>query len=163
MIDDAKEIEKENQEPLIRWISFYLGEERYAIEVEGVREILRINKILPVPGTASFILGITNIRGSVVTVIDGRNRFDLPMKEPGDLSRIIVIEYMDEVIGVVVDSVADVVDIRMSEINANPKMNAQTSNKSVRGVVTRSEGLIIILDAYKLISGDEESDFAVGF
>ena len=163
MIDDIKEIEKEQQEPLVRWISFYLGEERYAIEVEGVREILRINKILPIPGAASFILGITNIRGSVVTVINGRDRFNLPAKEQDDLSRIIVMEYMDEVIGVVVDSVADVVDIRMSEINANPKMNAQNGNKSVRGVVTRREGLIIILNAEKFISGEDECDFAAGF
>ena len=163
MIDDIKEMEKEKQEPLVRWISFYLGDERYAIEVEGVREILRINKILPIPGAASFILGITNIRGSVVTVINGRDRFNLPMKEQDDLSRIIVMEYMDEVIGVVVDSVADVVDIRLSEINANPKMNAHQGNKYIRGVVTRSEGLIIILNAEKFISGEEECDFAAGF
>jgi len=163
MIDDIKEIEKEKQEPLVRWISFYLGAERYAIEVEGVREILRVNKILPVPGAAHFILGITNIRGSVVTVIDGRNRFDLPIKEQDDLSRIIIMEYMGDVIGVVVDSVADVVDIKISDINANPRMNAHNGNKYIRGVVTRSEGLIIILNAEKFISGDEAGDFAVGF
>ncbi len=163
MIDDIKQLEKETQEPLVRWISFYLGEERYAIQVEGVREILRINKILPVPGSAGFILGITNIRGSVVTVIDGRSRFNLPLKDQDELSRIIVMEYMDEVIGVVVDSVADVVDIPMSAINANPKMNAHEGNKYIKGVVSQEEGLIIILNVDRFLGIEDYTEAAVGF
>ncbi len=163
MIDEMTQTERESQEPLVRWISFYLGEERYAIELEGVREILRINKILPVPGSADFILGITNIRGSVVTVIDGRSRFNLPAKQQDELSRIVVLEYMDEVIGVVVDSVADVVDIPLSAINANPKMNANESNKYIKGVVTQPEGLIIILNVERFIGIEQNDDFAVGF
>ena len=162
MIDEIEENGKE-QEPLDRWISFYLGEERYAIEVIRVREILRINNIVPVPGAQDYVIGITNIRGNVVTVIDGRSRMNLAAKPLTDLSRIIVLEYIDEVVGIVVDSVADVVDLPASAIDANPKMNAHEGNKYIKGVASDNNDLIIIINVDKFLGIGQDAAMAAGF
>ncbi len=150
-------------EQVERWVSFYLGEERYAIEVKCVREILRIHSIVPVPGAADYVLGITNIRGSVVAIIDVRNRMNLPVHPQGELSRIIVLEHGGEYIGIVVDSVSDVVDLPVSSIDANPKMNTGEGDKYVKGVVTLSTGLIIILNIDRLLDCKQDAAFAAGF
>ena len=105
MLDDEEEI----HEPLIRWITFQLGEEIYGVEVKGVREILRINNILPVPGAPDYVLGITNIRGNVVTVVDGRKRINLQSIEYTECSRMIVLESDDDVVAIVVDNVEDII------------------------------------------------------
>ena len=162
MIDEIQESEKQ-QEPLERWISFYLGDERYAIELKRVREILRINNIVPVPGAQDYVIGITNIRGSVVTVIDGRSRMNLPGQPQTDLSRIIVVEYIDEAVGIVVDSVADVVDLPLSAIEANPKMNAHEGNKYIKGVASNDSDLVIIINVDKFLGIDQSAPLAVGF
>ncbi len=159
MIDDIDE----KQEPVERWISFYLGEERYAVEVKKVREILRIHNIVPVPGAADYVLGITNIRGSVVTVIDGRSRMHLTQKKQDKLSRVVIIEYYNEFIGIVVDSVADVIDLPASAIDINPKINSHEGEKYIRGVVSSQSGLIIILDIERFLGCEQNTALAMGF
>lgn len=147
--ESLSEYEKESQEPLGRWITFQLGEETYGVDVIQVREILRAFNILPVPGAPSYVLGITNIRGSVVTVTDGRDRFNLASCEQSDATRLIVLEQGEEVVGVVVDSVSDVVDLPESAIDTSPKMNNREGSKYIKGVVTHGEELIIILHIEK--------------
>ena len=71
-----------------QWVTFRLGEEIYGIDVLQVQEVLRITEISPVPGAPHYVLGIINLRGNVVTVIDARNRFGLPPKETDDASRL---------------------------------------------------------------------------
>lgn len=146
--------EGQGQEPVGRWITFRLASESYAIDVIQVREILRVFKVLPVPGSPSYVLGITNIRGSVVTVVDGRARFSLPPHEHDEDTRLIVLESEDEVAGVIVDSVSDVLDLPVSAIDTNPRLNAQDGSKYIKGVVNDASGLIIILSIEKFFSGD---------
>ncbi|PVV09748.1 MAG: chemotaxis protein CheW, partial [gamma proteobacterium symbiont of Ctena orbiculata] len=94
--------------PLIQFVTFILMDEVYGINVMQVQEVLRITEIAPVPGAPSYVLGIINLRGNVVTVIDTRTRFGLPTKEVDDASRIIVIESEKQVVGILVDAVAEV-------------------------------------------------------
>ncbi|MEQ8939221.1 MAG: chemotaxis protein CheW, partial [Gammaproteobacteria bacterium] len=101
---------------LIQWVTFRLDEEVYGINVMQVQEVLRVSEIAPVPGAPGYVMGIINLRGNVVTVIDARKRFNLVQKEPDDSSRIVIVEVDSQVIGILVDSVAEVVNIRASEI-----------------------------------------------
>lgn len=133
------------QDPLGRWITFRLEDEVYGIDVIRVREILRAFNVMPVPGSPPCVLGITNIRGSVVTVIDGRSHFKLPSSENDEDTRLIVIESGDEIAGVIVDSVSDVVDLPISAIDTNPKLNARKGSQFIKGIVNHANGLIIIL------------------
>ena len=149
-------------EPLIRWVTFQLGQEIYGVVVKNVREILRINNISPVPGAPDYIVGITNIRGNVVSVIDGRSRINLPSAEHTDLSRMIVMESKDDIVAVVVDRVADIIDLPESLINASSKLAKGGSSKYISGVMPREDELIIILDSEKFIT-DEQYDMVAGF
>ena len=142
---DEQNNDDSTQEAQGRWITFRLKDEIYGIDVMRVREILRIFNIMPVPGAPQHILGITNIRGSVVTVIDGRSHFNLPEHEYDDETRMIVLENEDEIAGVVVDSVSDVVDFPLSAIDTNPKLNVRKGSKFIKGIVNHTKGLIIIL------------------
>ena len=70
----------------LRWVTFRLENEKYGINVMQVQEVLRVSEIAPVPGAPSYVLGIINLRGNVVTVIDTRSRFGLPSAETDDSS-----------------------------------------------------------------------------
>lgn len=157
-----EDLREKVHEPMLRLITFELDKERYGVEVDQVREILRVSQYFPVPGAADYVVGITNIRGSVVTIIDGRKRFNLEATEFSDSSRMIVIESEDEIAAVVVDSVSDVIDVPKSSVDANPKMNARDDSPFISGVVTVENQLIIMLNVGRIIT-DEQMDMAAGF
>ncbi len=109
-------------EEIIQWVTFKLDEEIYGINVMQVQEVLRLTEIAPVPGAPDYVMGIVNLRGNVVTVIDTRKRFGLLQKEPDDATRIVIVEVDSQVIGILVDSVADVVNLSLSEIDSTPNL-----------------------------------------
>ena len=150
-----------SNEPLVRWITFKLGNENYGVEVKHVREILRISNIFPVPGAPSCVLGITNIRGNVVTVIDGRRRLNLPEQSHDDETRLIVFDADDDMAGIVVDNVTDVLDLPLSIVEVNPNINDLKNSKYIKGVVTQVDGLIIMLDVDNIFN-DENSNVSLG-
>jgi len=154
--------ENEPGEPLVRWVTFELGQEVYGVLVKKVREILRINNISPVPGAPDYIVGITNIRGNVVSVIDGRKRINLSPTENTDLSRMIVMESEEDIVAVVVDKVSDIIDLPESSVVSNPKITTGDDSRYVSGVISHSDGLIIILDSEKFIT-DEQYDMVSSF
>ena len=94
---------------VLQWVTFRLENETYGINVMQVQEVLRYTDIAPVPGAPSYVLGIINLRGNVVTVIDTRARFGLEAGEVTDNTRIVIIEAEKQVVGILVDSVAEVV------------------------------------------------------
>lgn len=147
--------EEGNGGPLIQFVTFVLMDETYGINVMQVQEVLRVTEIAPVPGAPSYVLGIINLRGNVVTVIDTRTRFGLPSAEMDDASRIIVIESEKQVVGILVDAVAEVVELQEGEIDAAPNVGTEDSSRYIQGVATREEGLLILVDLNKLLSDDE--------
>ena len=124
-------IDQSNDE-VLQWVTFQLEEETYGINVMQVREVLRYTEIAPVPGAPDYVLGIINLRGNVVTVIDTRSRFGLMEGEITDNTRIIVIESEHQVIGILVDSVAEVVYLRSSEIDTTPSVGTDESAKFIQ-------------------------------
>jgi len=151
--------DNESPEPLTRWVTFQLGPEIYGVLVKKVREILRINSISPIPGAPDSIVGITNIRGSVITVIDGRSRINLSPIENTDLSRMIVMESEDVTVAVIVDRVDNIIDLPESAINSSPKLKSGGSSKYITGVIASRDDLIIILDSEKFITEDQNAMF----
>jgi purine-binding chemotaxis protein CheW len=111
-----------NGEQVLQWVTYKLGDETYGINVMQVQEVLRHTEIAPVPGAPDYVLGIINLRGNVVTVIDTRSRFGLPSSDISDNTRIVIIESDDQVVGILVDSVAEVVYLRSSEIDSAPNV-----------------------------------------
>lgn len=152
--------ESKQQSPILQWVTFKLGDETYAINVMQVQEVLRVSDIAPVPGAPEFVLGIINLRGNVVTVMDARRRINLPPREPDDDSRIVIIEAGNQVVGMLVDNVAEVVELRDAEIEPAPNVGNDESSKYIQGVVNRDEGLIILMDLDKLLSEEEWMEVA---
>ena len=144
--------------PIIRWVTFRLENEKYGINVMQVQEVLRVTEIAPVPGAPGYVLGIINLRGNVVTVIDSRKRFGLEPIEMDDSTRIVIIESENQVVGILVDSVAEVVDIRASEVEQAPNVGTEESAKFIQGVSSIEGDLLILIDLNKLLTDEEWAD-----
>ncbi|MGD8111229.1 chemotaxis protein CheW [Vibrio sp. TRT 21S02] len=150
----------QSNDEVLQWVTFQLEEETYGINVMQVREVLRYTEIAPVPGAPDYVLGIINLRGNVVTVIDTRSRFGLMEGEITDNTRIIVIESEHQVIGILVDSVAEVVYLRASEIDTTPSVGTDESAKFIQGVSNRDGKLLILVDLNKLLTDEEWDEMA---
>lgn len=157
MSDDRDLAVKSSDDEVLQWVTFKLENEIYGINVMQVQEVLRYTEIAPVPGAPAYVLGIINLRGNVVTVIDTRSRFGLMPAEVNDNSRIVIIESEKQVIGIMVDSVAEVVYLRSSEIDQAPNVGTEESARFIQGVSNRDGQLLILVDLNKLLS-DEEWD-----
>ena len=120
-----------------------------------VQEVLRYSEIAPVPGAPTYVLGIINLRGNVVTVIDTRHRFGLDSGELTDNTRIVIIEADSHVVGILVDSVAEVVYLRQSEVETPPNVGNEESAKFIQGVCHKNDELLILIELDKLMSGEE--------
>lgn len=153
----------ENNNPedqVTQWVTFSLDQEMYGINVMNVQEVLPCAEIAPVPGAPPFVLGIINLRGNVVTVIDTRMRFGLsPLEEMGK-SRVVVIEANDQVAGILVDSVSEVIGVKGNEIDTAPSVGNDDSSRYIYGVVSRENVLLILVDVYKLLTREEWSDIS---
>ncbi len=143
------------QEEIIfnQWATFNVNKELFAIDVMQVKEVLRYSEITPVPGSSSYIRGIINLRGNVVTVLDTRLLFSLAPLEIDDDTRIIVVEYNEqEVVGMVVDSVDEVVNIPLKDIERAPSVASEDSDRRfVQGVSYYENNLIILLDLARML------------
>lgn len=150
---------KGTNDPLLQWVSFRLDQETYAIDVMLVQEVRRHSEIAPVPGADSDVMGIINLRGSVVTVIDTRVRLGHQCGELTDDTRIIIVEHQDEVIGLYVDEVSEVIYLRQSEIERSPKVGSDDARRYISGVCNKGDRLYILLAVDKLLGG---TDVAAG-
>jgi purine-binding chemotaxis protein CheW len=146
---------KSAEDPILQWVTFRLENESYGINVMQVQEVLRYTEIAPVPGAPPYVLGIINLRGNVVTVIDTRSRFALPNAETTDQTRIVIIEAESQVVGILVDAVAEVVYLRQSEIETTPNVGNDESAKFIQGVCHKNDELLILVDLEKLMSDEE--------
>jgi purine-binding chemotaxis protein CheW len=154
-----QEDETLDNEPISEWVTFYLEAEKYGVNVLLVSEVLKVTEIAPVPGSPPYVLGIINLRGNVVTVVDTRKRLGLGPKEPDDATRIVVLEMGDQVLGIMVDSVAQVATLRESEIEYAPNVGNDESSKYIHGVSNQDDELLILLDmdrmfTHKDLTGD---------
>jgi purine-binding chemotaxis protein CheW len=148
----------QHDDPVLQWVTFHLAGETYGVNVMQVQEVLRYTEIAPVPGAPSYVLGIINLRGNVVTVIDTRHRFGLDPGEITDNTRIVIIEADKHVVGILVDSVAEVVYLRQSEIETAPNIGSDDSAKFIQGVCHKNGELLILIELNKLLTDDEWAD-----
>jgi len=154
MADERRNETVDNDE-VLQWVTFKLDNETYGINVMQVQEVLRYSEIAPVPGAPLYVLGIINLRGNVVTVIDTRQRFGLESSDVTDNTRIVIIEAEKQVIGILVDSVAEVVYLKVSDIDVAPNVGNDDSARFIQGVSNREGELLILVDLNQLLSDDE--------
>lgn len=149
------EAKKQDNDQVLQWVTFQMENETYGVNVMAVKEVLKFQDIAPVPGAPDYVLGIINIRGTVISVINTRCRFGLPDREPDDNTRIVIIEIGRHIIGIVVDSVAEVVYLRQSQIESAPQVNKDESARFIQGVCHRDDQLLILVELDKLLTDEE--------
>ena len=163
MTQSAKDVSEEQHagaENFTRWATFRLSGELYGVNVMQVREVLRHSEITPVPGTVHHVLGIINLRGNVVTVIDARRLFRIELSEVTDRSRIVIAESCEQVIGILVDAVDEVVDVDVSEIDRPPNVGNAEVQRCFSGVCKRKDDLLIMIDIDQLVQ--DQLDMVAG-
>jgi len=146
---------KTGNESAIQWVTFRMEGETYGLNVLTVQEVLRLVDIAPVPGAQSFVLGIINLRGNVVTVLDTRARLNLPSRAPDDQTRIMIVETRKQTIGLLVDSVAEVVEFGEAEMEPAPNVGNEEAARFIRGVASRDNHLYILIDVDKFFGEDD--------
>ena len=135
----------------LQWATFRLDQETYGLNVMHVQEVLRYTDIAPVPGAPSYVLGIINLRGNVVTVVSARKRFGLPEAEVTGQTKIIVIEVVGQIYGMLVDSVGEVMYFKSSDTEAAPSVGKEEVAELFMGVYNKNEKIIILLNAEKIL------------
>jgi purine-binding chemotaxis protein CheW len=141
-------------------VSFKLGDETYGIEITKIREIILVGEITQIPETPAYVKGLINLRSTVIPVIDLRSRFSLAAAELTAESRIMVLHVGSRTIGIVVDSVNEVLRVTGEQISPAPPTVASSGNGYMTGLVRLKEDLLILLDVDRLF-GDEEAQTLV--
>ena len=149
---------------ITQWGTFRLAEEIYGVNVMQIREVLRYTDITPVPGAPFYVLGIINLRGNVVTVIDTRVRFNLAQGTVDNNTRIVVVEVHKQVVGLLVDSVDEVTYLDAQDIEKTPNVGNDETSKFITGVCNKNNELLILIDLEKMIElSTPESSQVIGF
>jgi purine-binding chemotaxis protein CheW len=139
-------------------VSFALGSEEYGVDISQVQEINRMVTITHVPRAPHFMEGVINLRGQLIPIIDLRTRFGMPRTEHTKNTRIVVTEIGTKRVGMVVDSVSEVLRIPVEQIEDAPDMISGIETEYIRGVGKLGDRLIILLDLGRVISGAEKRD-----
>ena len=139
-----------------KYLTFFLAGEQYGVEITKVREILGVLDITPVPQTADFVLGVINLRGKVIPVMDLRMRFGQEYREPDERTCIIVVEVTDGfgqliLMSVVVDQVNEVLNVGGSDIDASPSLSTDLDTSFIMGMAKTQGGVRILLDVDRIV------------
>src|SRR5690554_2765885 len=131
-----------------QFVVFKVGIEEYAIPILKVNEIIRLKgiTITEVPNTQKYVLGIINLRGEVIPIIDLRMKFNMPQKELDDSNRIIIVNIEDKSIGLMEDSVSEVAHIEQEDITQPPEEISDINSRYITGVAKYKDRIFIILD-----------------
>lgn len=144
-------LQQEEDDQKNNFMTFRCGEEYYGIEICYVVEILTVQKITEVPETEHYIKGLINMRGKIVPVIDVRRRFGKEELEYNDRTCIIVIHVRDQLIGLIVDTIAEVVNIEKGEVAPPPHLENGRAGDYVMGIGKVGDEVKLLLDPEKLL------------
>ncbi|AGW12318.1 chemotaxis protein CheW [Megalodesulfovibrio gigas] len=142
-----------------KYLAFTLGGELFAVDITSAREILDFCEITRIPHMPSFIRGVVNLRGNAVTVVDLKQQFGMGRTERTILTRIIILELPQDkhplLIGVLADSVKEVLELEESQIEPPPLMGAQVRSDFLKGVARHKGGFLLLLDEHKVFAPEE--------
>jgi purine-binding chemotaxis protein CheW len=148
-IDRASGSQSQEEEHLV---IFSLGKELYGVTIHTVESIIKLQAITQVPKTAAFILGVTNLRGTVVPVLDLRIRFNLPLSEKTANTRIVIVNTEGSKVGIVVDEVTEVLKVPRNTIQPPPPLSTTIESSFINGIARIDDRLVILLDLEKVLA-----------
>ncbi|MBF0565276.1 MAG: chemotaxis protein CheW [Nitrospirae bacterium] len=138
-------------EGVLQLVTFTLGSEEYAVDILKVQEINRMTDITMVPNAPSYVEGVINLRGKVIPVVNLRKKFGIMDKENDKDSRIMIVDIRGITMGLVVDSVSEVLRVPANIVEPTPPMATDAGTEFINGIAKLQDRLIILLDIDKLI------------
>ena len=139
-----------------RLITFILGQEKYGLNILKVRELISFPEGLTrIPGMPDYIIGMFNLRGLVIPVMDLRAKFQMTGEERHEFSVIIIVEVENKNIGLTVDSVSDVIFVKEEDIQETTELAVNVDTKFIKGVAKTKDEMVILLDIDFLLSKEE--------
>ena len=152
-MDDTKAVSSQ------QYVTFNLGDELFGVEVTRAREILSVTPVTKVPQTPEYLLGVINLRGQVVPVIDMRLKLGLPVSEETEDTCIIVVEVQVDgeaiIVGALADAVREVLEIRSDQIEPAPRLGTRLKTAFISGMGKVDEQFLILLNIDRVFSSDE--------
>lgn len=138
-----------------KYLLFYLGDELYGVNIINVTEIIEMQRITPVPDMPDYIRGVINLRGKVIPVMDLRLRFRMQERAYDDRTCIIVTSIEKSSLGLIVDTVAEVHDIHVDNIEHASKMPSSAGEQYVEGIGKLDDRVSVLIDARKILLGND--------
>ena len=145
----AESMDEESTVP--KFLTFVIGDEIYGLDIRHVREIIGMQKITTVPEVPAFVKGVINLRGKVIPVMDVRARFHLSERAYDDRTCIIVIHVQEWTVGLVVDTVSEVLDIPTESIEPAPKIGGAGTPRYLDGLGKVGDQVRLLLNAEQLL------------
>jgi len=152
-VDPASEAEEDTQTG--RFLTFFLGKETYGIEIRCVTEIMGMQAITKMPEMPDYIKGIINLRGLIIPLLDVRLRFGKEPREYDDRTCVVVIDLSGVSVGLIVDSVSEVLTISPENIGEVPTLNNSLKSNFVKSIGKLESGVVLLLDCDKLLNSEE--------
>jgi purine-binding chemotaxis protein CheW len=143
-----------------QFVVFDLANEHYGVDVAVVESIIKMQAITAVPHASQFVEGVTNLRGSVLPVIDLRRRFSLPAEEATKDTRIVVVEMSGNKVGMIVDAVLEVLSVPDEAVEPLSPIVNTVDAAFIPGIAKLGGRLIILLDLGKVLSAQEKADLS---
>jgi len=152
---------REGSRQEIQLACFRIGSEMYALDIMRIKEIIRPQRLTPVPKAPPFIEGVINLRGAVVPVVDLRKRFEQPASAVERRTRVLICSLAGKIVGLMVDEVAEVRRYTRQEIQPAPQFLRGQGSSFFLGVCRRDEQLVMLIDLEKILSSGERIDLDV--
>lgn len=140
----------------IQLVVFRIGKEDFGVKIQQVREIVRLVPITPIPKAPDYIEGVVNLRGTILAVMDLSKRLHITGTPPSEKTRIIVVELDNNVVGMIVDEVSEVLRIPLNKVEKTPNiLNPDVNQKYISGVGKLENRLLILIDLTVILSMEE--------
>lgn len=145
-------VEESQETSYGRFLEFSLGKEKFAIPLLQVRELISIPETTPIPNAPKHFLGIMNLRGQVISVVDLRKKLKFSVEESTKEEAVIIIEIDDINMGVVVDSINKVVNVEEGAVQDIPEIESQLNAEYINGIFKYDDNLVILMNLKQILS-----------
>jgi purine-binding chemotaxis protein CheW len=137
------------------YLTFTLGAEEYGVEILKVQEIRGYEAVTKIANAPAFIKGVSNLRGTIVPIVDMRIKFNLGEAEYNQFTVVIILNVAGRIVGMVVDSVSDVIELKPEQIRPAPDFSSSFDTKYITGLGTVDERMLILMDIERLMSASD--------
>jgi purine-binding chemotaxis protein CheW len=153
--EETDEIELEEDSQKDKFLTFLINGEGYGMDIRHVTEIIGIQKITPIPDMPDYVVGVINLRGSVIPIMNVRRRFGLPLKDYDPRTCIIIVHINDTSVGLIVDEVSEVLTMPEDSLAPPPRVSRGSNSRFIQALGKVGDEARIILDVKKILYDDE--------